>query len=157
MWDRSLMKTVVALLYVIGFVLVLVGAVGAWLQARRKYRDLDATASNLRRNHDRYEAASATLLVDRFEVGLGDTPDAAERVARAESQRAMIEAENAQLLDAAGIVPAGSPSRDMWIPIELQMELTLLNGTLRSLRWAGLVALLGGLLSMTASVWSLYL
>lgn len=151
------MRPILSLLYIAGYVLVLSGAIGAWRRARRRHRALDHTADQLRANHGEYQAVGRTLAADRFEMELGDAPEAAARVSHIESTRAAIKAANTRQLAEVGIEASGTPSQDTWIPIELQMELTLLTGTLRSFGAAGIVALSGGLLSTVASVWSLYL
>lgn len=151
------MRSTVTVLYLAGYGLILAGAVGAWLRARARFRELVDAADKVRANYDSYQAVSQTLLVDKFEMGLGEAPEAAARVARIESGQAEIKSRTSEQLAAVGIVPSGTPGQETWIPIELQIELTLLTGTLRSLGMSGTVVLVGGLLSTVASVWSLHL
>lgn len=151
------MRPIVAALYVLGFALILTGAGGAWRHARQRHQLLVDLAEEVRVDYDNYQAASETLFADQYRMSVSDGPEAAARVAEVEAARSQIKDRNSQRLAAAGIHPAGSPSQDTWIPIELQMELTLLTGARQSLGKAGLTALAGGLISTVASVWSLYL
>ena len=73
-------QIVVAALYVAGLILIVIGAVAAWIRALQRHAVLTSLTEQLRVYHDDYQAVSRTVFADMFKPAKGDDPEAAARV-----------------------------------------------------------------------------
>lgn len=141
------MRELVAVLYVVGAVVTVVGVLLAYRRARRDLRRLEHVATL-------HESHADPNLVENYEaVRQGDDQSVAAQAER----RAADQDELKRALVVAGIVGEPPSFKDMDFPLEYWARRSALRDAIASFRSGGLVALAGVLVSTVASVWSLYL
>ncbi|MEL4506321.1 hypothetical protein AAEX63_15655 [Luteococcus sp. H138] len=145
------MTCVLAFLYVVGFGLIMGGAVAGWKAAGARLAELNAIRRTVLGNVEAYYSRPSDYLALMGEPGY--------QAASAEYETAgrKITDKNAADLKAAGFGEETAGAFETWVPKAIDRELAVLDVARGALKGPGLAALAGGFLSTVASVWSLYL
>lgn len=145
------MTNVVALLYVVGFALILGGAVTGWKTAGARLAELNAIRQTVLGNAEAYYSRPSDYLALMGEPGYEAASAEYEAVGRKITDR------NAADVKGAGFGDETAGAFETWVPKAIDREIAVLDVVRGGLKGPGLAALAGGFLSTIASVWSLYL